>query len=203
MAVLVGLAAAAAGLSLLAGTATARTGTHPATAATRAACGSGAFARLKTVSDATRSRINFNPKGTTVAAIGALSAPLPTPTSRTTGYERRVWEVVAQITNFRLDADGSIRLVLFEGTSYMNALMPSPSCLSSKSLARKVITATRAWFVSHCGRPTTAWQPLGAQVKLNGVGFWAPSASTSGNAPNHAEIAPVIGIHPLAGCGAG
>jgi hypothetical protein len=188
-------------LALLAGTATART--HGASGSSRATgCGSGALLRLRTLSDSTRKRVNFNPKDTTIGAIAALTAPRPTPTSRTNAFERQVWQVTAQITSYRLDPDGTIRLVLFEGSSYMNAEMPSPSCLSSKSLARKVVAATRGWFVSHCGKPTAEWQPLGVQVKVNGAGYWAPSGAHPGEAPNHGEIAPVIGMHPLAGCGA-
>jgi hypothetical protein len=187
---------------LIATTAGAHRTTPTAAVSSSAVCGSGAFFRLRTLSDATRNRVNFNSKDTTVTALAALKAPSPTPTSRTTGFERRVWQVVAQITSFRLEANGTIRLVLFQGSSYMNAEMPSPSCLSSTSLARKVIAATRRWFVANCGKPQASSQPLGASVRLNGVGFWAPKASGTGDAPNRAEIAPVIGIHPVAGCGA-
>jgi hypothetical protein len=194
------VAIAAVLLALLAGATTARA--HRVTVSSSSAgCGSGAFSRLRTLSDSTRNRVNFNPRDTTVVTLGTLAAPHPTPKTRTTPFERRVWQVVAQITSFQLDPDGSIRLVLFQGSSYMNAELPSPSCLSSKSLARKVIAATRRWFVAHCGKPQTTSQPLGATVKINGVGFWAPPASHPGDAPNRAELAPVIGIHPIAGCG--
>ena len=176
-------------------------GAHRTVTSMTTGCGSGPFFELRTLSDATRHRVNFTPKDTTVATIGGLAAPHPTPTLRTTPFERQVWQVAAQITSFKLDANGTIRLVLFDHGAYMNAELPSLRCLSSESLARNAIIATRRWFVTHCGRPKPSSESLGAVVKISGVGFWAPGASRS-VAPNGAELAPVVGIHPLAGCGA-
>jgi hypothetical protein len=40
--------------------------------------------------------------------------PQPTPSTRSTAYERRVWRVKAQIVQFKLEDDSDIRLILFD-----------------------------------------------------------------------------------------
>jgi hypothetical protein len=45
----------------------------------------------------------------------ALPQPHPTPKTRTTDFSRRVWRVTAQITEFKIEGDSDIHLVLFDG----------------------------------------------------------------------------------------
>src|SRR5437868_336741 len=90
--------------------------------------------------------------------------PKPTPTRRTNLYERRVWRVSAQITEFKLEADDDIHLVLFGKSHYMIAEMPSPACLPRKTRDRRAIVAVRKRFVSRCGTPDNSWRSLGATV---------------------------------------
>jgi hypothetical protein len=80
---------------------------------------------LKTLSDPQRKRVNLHPKNTTAAAINALSQPHPTPKSRSTAFSRRVWRVPAQITEFKLEGDSDIHLVLYDDNAYLVAEMPA------------------------------------------------------------------------------
>ena len=107
---------------------------------------------------------------------------------------------MAQITQFRLLADGSIELALYDDGSYVRAGMPSPKCLSASSRARRAVAATRARFVATCGDPKPDWQDLGAVVYVSGVGFWAAAQTKPQAAPNGAELHPVTSLRIIDGC---
>jgi hypothetical protein len=167
-----------------------------------------AYKGLKTLSDPQRKQVNLQPKDTTLAAIAQLPRPQPTPTTRTTPFERQVWRVIAEITEYRLEADSDIHLVLFNLSGsqtgagvYGIAEMPAASCLPKKARDRTAIIKARHRFVTHCGHPTSSWKPLGAVVKISGVGFWDKPHSQKPHAPNFAELHPVTGITFIAGCG--
>jgi hypothetical protein len=111
----------------------------------------------------------------------------------------QVWEVVAQVTKFRLD-DGGLRLTLYDKNAYIQAVIPTPSCLSKSTRARADIEATYKEFVTECGEPTREWQPSGAIVYVQGVGFWSQRGLRRDAAPNGAELHPVTGFRIVAGC---
>jgi hypothetical protein len=67
------------------------------------ACGKELW-NLKTLSDPQRKLVRLRPRNTTVAAIDKHGMPRPTPTTRSTPYARRVWQLKAQITEYRLEA---------------------------------------------------------------------------------------------------
>jgi hypothetical protein len=170
-----------------------------AAAPTPSRCG-GQLWRLKTFSDLRRQSVELQPKTTTIAAIGERPYPRPVPRVRRTPFQRQAWEVVAQITQFRSETSG-IRLVLFDGGSYMNAVIPTPGCLSSATRARKDILATFKRFSEDCGQPPPRdWQSLGAIVYVRGVGFWSQRRGFRGSARNGAELYPVTGLRVVAGC---
>ena len=93
-----------------------------------AACGSRLWG-LKTLSDPGRRLIYLRPRPTTIAEVNARPMPRRTPTWRSRGYAHRVWELVAQIVEYKLEADGDIHLILFDGGDYMIAKLPSPACV--------------------------------------------------------------------------
>jgi hypothetical protein len=173
------------------------------TAATRPsaqACG-GILWRLKTFSDLGRYRVRRTPRQTTIKAIDSRRSPYPLPRSRRTSFQRGTWEVYAQVTDYRLDGN-ELRLVLFDDGAYMNAVVPAPACLTRKTRARGSITAVWSEFYASCGHAQRTWQPHGAVVKVSGVGFWSSRFKTRrGAAPNGAELHPVTGLRPIAGCG--
>lgn len=169
-----------------------------AAAPTAARCG-GSLWRLKTLSDAGRGSVRLTPKYTTIADIGKRPFPRPLPTKRRTPFQRQAWEVVAQVTQFKLEADG-VRLVLFDAGSYLNAVIPLPNCLTSRTRARDQIASTWRQFSSDCAQPTSEWQSLGAIAYVRGIGFWGQQGLRRGGARNGAELHPVTSIRIVAGC---
>ncbi len=161
-------------------------------------CG-GALWPLKTFSDPQRKTVNLSPEATTIGAILERRGPNVAPTRRRTAFQRQNWEVVAQVVSFRLRGN-EVQLDLFDHGKYMHALLPSPSCLSSRTRARAAIVAARHEFTSRCGDPTGDPQSLGAVGYVTGVGFWNGHSTDRGAAPNGAELHPVTGFRSLVGC---
>jgi hypothetical protein len=117
---------------------------------------------LKTLSDPQRKLVNLHPKNTTAGAINALPQPHPTPKTRSTDFSRRVWRVTAQITEFKIEVDSEIHLVLFDAGAYLIAEMPAAQCLPKRTRDHKAIVAARKKFETNCGKPTNKWKELGA-----------------------------------------
>jgi hypothetical protein len=173
------------------------------TAATRPnaqSCG-GALWRLKTFSDPGKRRVRTSPRQTTIRAIGTRRFPYPLPRSRRTSFQRQSWEVIAQITEYRLDGN-ELRLVLYDDGAYMNAVIPAPACLSRATRDRNGISNVWSMFFAACGHAQRTWQSHGAVVYVEGVGFWSSRfKGRRGAAPNGAELHPVTRLRPVAGCG--
>ena len=187
-------------IALISAAAIAATAAGPATPKGGPQCG-GPLWRLKTFSDRGRSAVRLSPLSTTIAAIASRGAPPRLPRVRSTAYQRQVWEVVAQIVEYQLDGS-ELRLILYDGGAYMNAVIPAPWCLGTRTRARRPIELAWESFFKRCGRATPAWQPLGAIVYIRGVGFWSNRfADRRRIAPNGAELHPVTGFRAIAGCG--
>jgi hypothetical protein len=175
----------------LAGAALALTASTAAAERTATACEADAVG-LKTLSDPQRNLVRLRPKTTTIAAIDRLAQPRPTPTTRSTGFQRHVWRVRGQIVEYRLEQDGNVDLVLYDGKqSYLTATMPHPRCLSTRTRAREAIVRARALLEGLCGPARPAWHDLGAVAVVDGVGYWGG---------RHAELRPVTGLRLVAGC---
>jgi hypothetical protein len=163
-------------------------------------CG-GILWRLKTFSDRDRNAVKRTPRQTTIGAIVRRPFPHPLPRRRATSFQRQEWEVVAQVTEYRL-VGNELRLILYDHDTYMNAVLPAPSCLPRRTRARGAIASAWASFGGDCGRLTRAWQPNGAVLFIRGVGFWSSRFKMRrGAAPNGAELHPVTGFRAVAGCG--
>ncbi len=162
-------------------------------------CG-GQLWHLKTLSDRSRNRVELAPQSTTIAAILARRGPGQPPTGRTTAFQRHTWEVPAQITAYRIDATGSVRLLLFDHDAYLNAVIPSPGCLTSATRDRAAIAQAWHTFTTRCGKARRDWQSLGAILFVRGVGFWSQRRGLRGAAPNGAELHPVTGLRVVVGC---
>jgi hypothetical protein len=163
-------------------------------------CG-GVLWRMKTFSDRQRNLVRLGAESTTIGAITARPYPRPLPRSRRTNFQRQTWEVVAQVTEYRL-AGNELRLVLFDHGSYMNAVVPVPECLPRQARLRNALADVWSRFSGSCGRPQRTWQPQGAVVYIRGVGFWSSRfKARRGAARNGAELHPVTAIRPVAGCG--
>jgi hypothetical protein len=183
---------------LVAATAAVAASAHTAQAPSATRCG-GQLWRLKTLSDTARKSVALAPKTTTIGAIAGKPYPRPVPRRRRTVFQRQNWEVVAQITAFRLE-DAGLRLILFDDGAYVNAVIPVPSCLSAASRARGSMTGAWNTFGTTCGRGTREFQSLGAIAYVSGVGFWSQRDSGRGAARNGAELYPVTSFRIVAGC---
>jgi hypothetical protein len=184
---------------LAAGAATAAAAGNHSSTPSAARCG-GLTWRLKTFSDARRGLVDSTAQQTTIGSIRERRGPGRPPTRRSTAFQLHAWEVPAQVTSFKLDATGSVRLVLYDHESYINAVIPSPSCLSARSRNRAEIAAAWQLFVGKCGKATSTWQSLGAIFFVRGIGFWGAKGPSRGGAPNGAELHPVTGLRIVAGC---
>jgi hypothetical protein len=155
---------------------------------------------MKTLTDIGRGSVRLIPRSTTIAAIHQRGTPRPTPARRKTPFQRQSWRIAAMIPRYWIDGT-ALRLQLWDHGSYMNAVIPAPSCLSSRTRARAAIVRAWNFFTGECGRPTHFAQPLGAVVTITGVGFWSQHRTRHGESPNGAELQPVTGLSPVAGCG--
>jgi hypothetical protein len=195
---LIGLVVLAVGASTSAATVDAARG-HTAGTPSAARCG-GNLWRLKTLSDVDRGSVNLSPRPTTIGAILQRNTPARIPTRRTTPFQRQTWQLPAQITRYWLDGT-ELRLQLYDDPVYMNAVIPSPTCLSASARGRAAIVQAWQMFMTKCGRPTRNQQPLGAVVTVSGVGYWSERHTRFGEAPNGAELHPVTGLRSVVGCG--
>jgi hypothetical protein len=155
---------------------------------------------LKTFSDQRRHLVYVRPRRTTVIAVNRRGMPRPTPRRRSRGFERHVWLLYAQITDYRLGQEGAIHLILFDKGNYMDAAMPASRCVPPTARTRRAILGARRAFETRCGRASGQWRKLGAVAALEGVGFWNRPRGLRGHARNYAELHPVTRIRFIAGC---
>jgi len=148
--------------------------------------------------------INWNPQTTTVGDIAKLTAPSRITAARTTAFQKQVWKMDdVVIERYRLASNGELVFELYDvaTNTYMNAYIPSTSCMTSKATFRKAMVGARNGFLKQCPAPTAQWQMLGAHATLVGVGFWNPVKTTEGALPNGAELRPLVGLGITQGCG--
>ena len=157
------------------------------------------------MSDPQRRLVDLQRRPTSIAEIAKRVAPPRTPASRTTSFQRHVWQLRTVVDRYRIASNGEIVLVLYSIASgqYMNAYLPNPDCLGKKARDRSGIIAARAVLHEHCPPVTDQYQLLGATIDIAGVGFWNPLKTTRGALPNGAELRPVTNFHLIAGCGVG
>jgi hypothetical protein len=186
-------------LTLAAGAAAATAAGRHSAGPTANRCG-GELWRLKTLSDVDRRRVELGPRGTTIAAIGERPYPRPIPRRRRTPFQRQSWQVVAQVTRYKLET-GGLRLELYDGGAYLNSVIPQPSCLTRRTRARDRIAQAWKEFLSRCQlHPTTEWQTFGAIMYVRGIGFWSQRRFLRGSARNGAELHPMTGFDIVTGC---
>jgi len=165
-------------------------------------CG-GTLWKLMTLSDTGKTAVHWAPTATTISDIAKLSAPAKITTARSSAFQKQVWQLTAVIQSYRQASNGEIVFQLFDINSslYMNAYMPSASCLPTKARGRAQMLATRNAFLKQCPAPTGNWTPLGATAEITGVGFWNPVKTTAGASKNGAELRPLLSVNITQGCG--
>jgi len=177
-------------------------GARHATQAPGTWCG-GTLWKLMTLSDSSKGAVSWTPVSTGIADIAKLTAPTRILASRNNTFEKKTWQVTAVVERYRIQSNGEIVLEMNDvhTSTYMNAYMPNPRCLSKNTRGRADILAARTAFTKACGAPAASWQTLGATVAVTGVGFWNPVKTTLGALGNGAELRPVTGFKVLQGCG--
>jgi hypothetical protein len=165
-------------------------------------CG-GTLWKQMTLSDTGKSAVHWTPSATSIPDIAKLSAPKKITTARSSAFQKQVWQLTAVIQSYRQASNGELVLQLFDINSsmYMNAYLPSASCLPSAARGRAQMLATRDAFLKQCPAPTGNWQPLGATAEVTGVGFWNSVKTTAGASKNGAELRPLLSVNITQGCG--
>ena len=102
---------------------------------------------VKTGSDADRRKVHKTVIDTTIRYLRARTAPSSFAghqNRRFRGAERHTYRLRARLTQFRLEDDGDIHLVLKNSSGKdMIAEIPRPGCVARSSLWKKAIRATR------------------------------------------------------------
>jgi len=165
-------------------------------------CG-GNLWKLMTLSDTGRKTVQWNAAQTSIPDISKLTAPKKILASRSSSFEKQMWQLTAVIDRYRIASNGELVFELYDipSATYMNAYMPNPQCLSSTTRGRAQLVSARNAFLSACPAATPDWQMLGATATLQGVGFWNPVKTTLGALGNGAELRPVTNFVLMQGCG--
>jgi hypothetical protein len=149
---------------------------------------------VKTLTDPGASRVDHQPRTSSIAALTALPAPVD-PTDRIAPTETTVWRITASMTAFKLEADSDIHLALKDSRSRtMIAEFPlTPACDATASKEdRATMAQARAGFIAACGQPPTTYRSISGQATITGVGFFDRIHGQRGVAPNGIELHPVL-----------
>jgi hypothetical protein len=153
---------------------------------------------VKTGSDADRHKVSKTVDPTSIKHLVGLPAPSSFPNyyqkHRFRGAERRTWQLTARLTQFRLEDDGDIHLVLKDSSGrHMIAEIPRPGCVASSSLWKAAIKAARANF-SRQYQVTTSWHYVHRKIIIRGLGFFDEIHDVTGQARNGVELHPVTRV---------
>lgn len=151
---------------------------------------------VKEGSDADRFKVSTSVVKTSVSYLRARPKPTSYPkNSRVTAAELHTYQVTAYLTQYKVEADGDIHLVLKDASGRsMIAEIPFGSCVPGASRWRSAIASTRASFVARHDA-TTSWHYAHQLVDVRGIGFMDPPHGQTGAAPDGLELHPVIYLH--------
>ncbi|HEV2345901.1 MAG TPA: hypothetical protein VGS97_17515 [Actinocrinis sp.] len=160
---------------------------------------------VKTGTDADSGLINLNmTTNTTIAALGALSAPGSLPSNnRVQPTETTVFRVSATLVEFKMEADSDYHLVLSDGAGHtMIAEIPDPACVGSTSPLTSSVIKARGEFDAKYA-VTTSFKTVNVPVTVTGVGFFDFLHGQTGVAPNGIELHSVLDVQFGSGGGGG
>jgi hypothetical protein len=153
---------------------------------------------VKTGSDADRFKVDKTAIVTTIRHLRSLKAPSSFAgfqDHRFRGAERHTWQLDrVRLTAYRIEADSDIHLVIRNAAGKtMIAEIPSPGCVSRKSLWRSQIADARKTFMAR-DHATTSWKHVRQRITLRGLGFFDEIHDVTGQAPNGIELHPVTRV---------
>lgn len=153
---------------------------------------------VKTGSDADRFKVSKTVDLTSIKHLVGITAPSSFPDyyqkHRFRGAERHTWQLTARLTQFRLEDDGDIHLVLKDSSGrHMIAEIPRPACVANSSRWKAAIKAARMSFI-HRYRVTTSWHFVHRKIIIRGLGFFDEIHDVTGQARNGVELHPVTSV---------
>jgi hypothetical protein len=153
---------------------------------------------VKTGSDADRFKVDKTAIVTTIHHLRSLKAPssfVGFQRRRFRGAERHTWRLSrVRLTAYRIEDDSDIHLVIRNAAGKtMIAEIPSPRCVSGKSLWRSQIAAARKVFMAR-DHATTSWKHVHQRITIRGLGFFDEIHDVTGQAPNGIELHPVTRV---------
>ena len=152
--------------------------------------------QVKTGGDSDTGLINLTSSTPgSVASLIALAAPNPIPpTSRVQPTETTVWMLNATLTEFKLEGDQDIHLVIVDSSGdSMIAEIPDPNCVGSGSPFAAAIANARSEFTAQYA-PGPNFQTVNVPVQIKGVAMFDFLHGQTGVAPNGIELHPVLDI---------
>jgi hypothetical protein len=172
-------------------------GVSPAQPSLASSCGVWRWT-VKTGSDADRFKVSKTVDLTSIKHLVGLTAPSSFADyyqrHRFPGAERHTWQLTARLTQFRLEDDGDIHLVLKDSSGHnMIAEIPTPGCVANSSLWKAAIASARANF-THRYPVTTSWHYVNRKILLRGLGFFDEVHDVTGQARNGIELHPVTRV---------
>ncbi len=150
---------------------------------------------VKTGMDPDAAQVVPAPKDTTIAQLAAQPTPSDLPGRFRSGtVERTVWRLHVTLTQYRLEDDSDVHLVLADGQGHtMITEVPDVACIGLPSPFKEQIRAVRSQLDARF--PTRPrYQPLSLAVTITGVGFFDVVHGQSGVASNGIELHPVLSL---------
>jgi hypothetical protein len=152
--------------------------------------------QVKTGTDSDAGAVNLSSSTpNTIAGLTTLAKPssIP-PTSRIQPTETTLWSLNATLTEFKLEGDSDIHLVIVdENGNSMIAEIPDPNCVGSGSSFASGISNARSQFTSQF-TPSSSFQTANVPVQITGIGMFDFLHGQTGVAPNGIELHPVTNI---------
>lgn len=156
---------------------------------------------VKTLTDADRHKVDFEPKEATVGWLVSLRPPARLPADgRVAPIETQTYKVRARLVGYKLERDEDSHVVIADmedPNKTMIVEIPSPDCAGACASGyadefRKV----RAAITQRLGWPTEAFAEIREDltVVLTGVGFFDFLHAQTGVATNGIELHPVLKI---------
>lgn len=147
---------------------------------------------MKTLKDEDRATVNFRPVDTTIRALRAAVPPAmgaAAETHRSSGIERTVWRVKAQLVYVEHEKDGDLHLVIAEPDDpALTMITEVPAFYENLRFVTDWVVVR--WKLWHRGLSGAVNVP----VEIEGVGFFDVVHGQYGVAPNGIELHPILRI---------
>ena len=150
---------------------------------------------VKEGADADRFNVNNTAASVSVNYLRNRAKPTSYPRShRVTSTELHTYKVTAYLTQYKVEADGDVHLVLKDSSGRsMIAEIPYGACVPTTSRWTSAIASARSTF-AHQYAATTSWQHVHRLVTVQGIGYMDPLHGQTGVAPNGVELHPVTHV---------